>query len=413
MGLQSLLIGVDTEIRAAKKANALVQESHAPLFRTIDFMKIDENKLSEIFAFLISPKETHGQGTKYLKKFLERVYRSHANFPRVFLCGESRIIVNSQEKTTGLRSADIVAYIDEFMMLFENKPWASDGDDQIWHYAQHIEARNAVIIYISDDDPSENSISKKELEKLKNNNKFFRIGFPEISSWITSCIEDTEPEKVRSFLFEVKEFIDWNFMNIEKNSNPEVINLMTQHIASSFEISKNFKYFQIERLKAFLVDIDKALDEKGLVIDYDFTHTNGKRYNQSNLLSFEKDASIQFYRRQTLHIQKGLRYAVRFSFESGNLNGLFWGISRLDNKFSFDDDLSTKIKNAMSRVFPSVGKESLPWWPWYSEASKIGIPDDWGTNPVAWERMDPNHANSLVKVVVETAVKSIEALEKI
>lgn len=418
MTVEQLLKSVDMEIMAAKKANAMFQESHAPLFRTIDFIRINENKLSEIFAFLMTPEKSHGQGTKYLRKFLQMACESNFNFPEIFLDEESKVDVKLEVQTIGQRRADLVVTIGNYELLFENKPWASDGEDQLRSYAQYIENKNAVIVYLSQDEPSHNSINKYELDILKEKHKFFRISFSQISSWITACIQETRPEKVRSFLLEVNEFIGSQIMSVPEKQNREIFRLMNQHIASSCEIVINFSQFKKDKLRVFLEDLEHEFKEKGLVLDYECTD-KGKKYSKDNLLQFERFSSFFCYRKDTIYQQKSFGYAVRFSFEEKGLGDLIWGISKLDDKFVFNQDLATRISKGMNASFSNIGKcdniNDKTWWPWYSATSKIGIPDNWYAEPNVWERicLPYEDSNSIVRIIVGNAEKAIQVLEEI
>ncbi|MHB1301485.1 MAG: PDDEXK-like family protein [Burkholderiales bacterium] len=415
MSLEQLLKDVDTEIKATNKAIAMFQESHAPLFRTIDFIRINENKLSEIFAFLMTPEKSHGQGTKYLRKFLQMACELNSNFPEIFLDEESKVDVKLEVQTIGQRRADLVVNIGNYELLFENKPWASDGEGQLRRYAQYIENKKAVILYLSQDEPSPESIDKDELQNLKENHKFFRINFSEISSWITSCIQETRPEKVRAFLLEVNEFIGSQLMGAPEKLNREIFHLMNQHIASSFEIFRNFNHFKREKLRVFLEDLEHEFQEKGLLLDYEWADKE-KKYNKANLLNFERYASFYCYRRDTIYQQKRLGYAVKFSFEGSDLVDLIWGISRLDDKFVFEQDVAKTIFDEMNASFPNIGRcdNKLTWWPWYSAASKIRIPDNWNTEPNAWERIGLPYedSSSIVRIIVGNAERAIQVLEE-
>lgn len=420
MSVEQLLKDVDTEIKAADKAIAMIQESHAPLFKTIDFMGIKkETKLSEIFAFLMKSDGSHGQGTKYLKLFLDMLFQKYEQFPRIIADQAKKIDVRTEVRTTGDRRADFIVTIDNFMMLFENKPWAADGDKQISDYADHIKGREAAILYICDDDPEENSISKEGLEELRKKDQFFRISFSEIASWIKSCIQDTRPDKVRSFLYEFYEFLESEFMNTKVQTNQKIIDLISENIASSFEIHKNLIPFKKKLLMSFLDDLKRELDRHEIMIDFGFRH-EGKTYGIEKFEELGKDASFSCYRKSTF--AQRMKYAVRFAFSAGDLNDLIWGVSKLDDKFDFTKEpgLAGKIKDELNKKFPNILKTeekitSSTWWPWRSNASQLGIPDNWGSDPAVWERMNLPYEDekSIVRIVVENAKMAVEALENI
>ncbi len=80
-------------------------------------------------------------------------------------------------------------------MLFQNKPFADDGERQIMRYcdfmAREYGEGNYLVIYLSAEgsNPTDKSLSKDEREKLEKENKFLVISYPQIRDWVNNCIE--------------------------------------------------------------------------------------------------------------------------------------------------------------------------------------------------------------------------------
>ncbi|MCT4600954.1 MAG: PD-(D/E)XK nuclease family protein [Marinifilaceae bacterium] len=73
MDVNKFFSNIKEEISVNKRFREQYSSLLSPDFYALDLFKINENQVSKIIAFCLDPKETHGQGNKFLKIFLERV----------------------------------------------------------------------------------------------------------------------------------------------------------------------------------------------------------------------------------------------------------------------------------------------------------------------------------------------------
>ncbi|MDX5479225.1 MAG: PD-(D/E)XK nuclease family protein, partial [Cyclobacteriaceae bacterium] len=139
----------------------------APNFNSLDFWRIDENKISQIIAYFLDPKEKHGQGEVYLENFLKRFdldFFQDDDLPNTNVVCEASI--------DNRRRIDILI-TNRFGQCIgiENKIHLGTADqkDQIKDYVTYLEGRyknGNCLIYLSpkEKEVSEHSISKVERE---------------------------------------------------------------------------------------------------------------------------------------------------------------------------------------------------------------------------------------------------------
>ena len=89
------------QIDAEEKAQQKNRLYHADRFNPFDFLKNDENGLSNILEFLLNPNESHGQGRLILDSFL-----NHFGLQR-FLAYDSADILTEKTVSGSRRRHDI------------------------------------------------------------------------------------------------------------------------------------------------------------------------------------------------------------------------------------------------------------------------------------------------------------------
>ena len=177
----------------------------SPNFNSFDFWNIDENKVSDIFAFLLTPNETHGQGKTFLKLFFNSMKIKYD-------LENCNIEVNRELLTNENRRIDIVINLNnnEFIIGIENKIYETTTDQyrQIEHYCEYLNSisnNNFCLFYLAPKNKvlSEDSISKKTKEFLVKTDKFKIINYEDD---IIHCIHDfsvsSESDRVRSFILD-------------------------------------------------------------------------------------------------------------------------------------------------------------------------------------------------------------------
>jgi len=183
-------------------------------FSVFDYIYVDENKLSDIIADLLNPRGKHGQCDLYLNEFIKIINRKDlikSSFPKVNREMGTTFISRTQ------RRMDILIEWTTNGIMIENKPWADDQYEQILDYKRNLEKRyndKFIIVYLSKSyqNPSEESISKNDLDILIQKNQFIQISFEnELLLWIKNCIKESQSEKMRHFLQDFSNYINDNF----------------------------------------------------------------------------------------------------------------------------------------------------------------------------------------------------------
>jgi hypothetical protein len=117
-----------SEIRILRTGHQLAKERYesklAPNFNVFEFIKPNEMKLSEILVWLLRPDGSHGQGSIFLRLFLELV---EEKLPTES-CDKVKVMPESHIDEYG--RLDIYLEFDDLEMAIENKPWANDQPEQ-------------------------------------------------------------------------------------------------------------------------------------------------------------------------------------------------------------------------------------------------------------------------------------------
>ena len=116
-----------------------------------EFFYPDEQTLSRLFAWLLNPAATHGQGDTFLHLFLQ------------LCCAEAKldlqgVRVQTEVCTTHIKNAnrriDIVITGKDWVVGIENKPWAGEQAEQLVDYQNHLgnlKKKRAVLVFLAGD----------------------------------------------------------------------------------------------------------------------------------------------------------------------------------------------------------------------------------------------------------------------
>ena len=184
-------------------------------FHSIDFLgsirQKAEDRMSDVFAYLLDPNETHGQRELFLGKFLEDATVNWLSGSSWSLTSIGREVPTTRiEKWNRKINIEIVFQIDDgpAAIAIENKPWADDRDQQLSDYARHLESMykgRFKLIYLTPDGkpPSEDSIRREEREELEREGQFANASIREWASdngWLKRAEDEVKAERVRWFV---------------------------------------------------------------------------------------------------------------------------------------------------------------------------------------------------------------------
>ncbi len=352
-----------------KQARNRFSDRLAPEFSIFDYLRTDEMGLSRCMANLLDPSGTHGQKGVFLELFLEKI-----NWP----ANTEIRSIELEKQANGQRRIDIyLRFANGEIIGIENKPWAGDQENQLRDYAAFIdkEARGNkwLLVYMSNNDPSDNSGIKDIQKALENEGKFIQLSYSSIIEWLDNCACKSKALIVRLFIEELTKFIRSNVNGeLEMSEENEIKNIVLaspETLASAFHISLAMTKVKETLLKEFRDDLKAKLAVKGFELIWDNTLSNGWKSCSGFNVKFNKEHNL----------------FLRFEFNASGLNDFFWGIAR-ENKFiKKDESIWNKINTVMNDQFGSGGKsEHWPWWSYIDRKEFSQAYRNWHSSETPW-----------------------------
>ena len=178
-------------------------------FNPFQFMRTDEMGLSKILAFLLDPKEAHGQGDLFLNSFLKFINKHQ------FLAYE-KVNIYLEKPTNRNRRHDIFieGLLDNkrvWAISIENKlQGAVDQKGQMNDYAEDLKnytSESYFLIYLPvfSDNPSKESISEEHWSELITNKKAMILSASMIMQWLDNTV--IIAPAVKQFCNDFKKFL--------------------------------------------------------------------------------------------------------------------------------------------------------------------------------------------------------------
>jgi hypothetical protein len=204
-------------------------------FNVFDFIGYDENNLSEVIAKLLDPAGGHGQGTTFLSSLLKlaaaKESRSGLESPFTQLehavLRQEKVRIRREHGTAGRRFIDIVVDVGPFRFAIENKPRASDLDNQVRHYIedlQHSRGRNWGFLYLNGygASPSCTSLCAKLRLQLLESGRYVEWDYVgDLAQWVQQCAQTCEADKIRWFLRDFRTYILREFASPGNEENQD------------------------------------------------------------------------------------------------------------------------------------------------------------------------------------------------
>lgn len=251
-------------------------------FNPFQFMRTDEMGLSKILAFLLDPKETHGQGDLFLNSFLKFIGKHN------FLAYDS-IKVSVEKATTATKPTNKNGRHDIFIEGFlnhghrwiisiENKlRFATDQDNQLEGYRDYLERYREVeycLIYLPvfKEPPSKNSIEKDKWEELIGANKAILLSAKDLVDWLDNTL--IIAPAVKQFTQDFKKFLSEELMGnteinhdlvkyLMRNENNDALYSALSVIDSKEQLYENLIERLVEQLQERFADDYKKLKHYG------------------------------------------------------------------------------------------------------------------------------------------------------
>lgn len=393
---------VKIRVDSLHEAEQRVAERIAPNFNLFDFFRGDENGLSLCLACLLNPRGTHGQGEKFLAAFIKHLPLLPGGTPD-WLTGLPQSV--QTEKATDRiernnRRIDIAIEWRNGVVGIENKPWATDQDQQLADYARQLqasaEAKNAannwLLIYLSDHEPDKSSLSEKQRERYRESGNYVEIDYRMLCAWLDECTKESKALVVRIFIEELAKYIRSSVMGeLDNDVENEVVNLILAdgNLEGAFLISQGFRSAQVRLLKKFFTQLrsDLSLRQYALFIPDE----NKLLVSSHGITWFAINGNIPDTKKY-----------LCFQF-CGAANRFQWGIKRKDGFANTPPNYSWEEINSLMEKHMKRKGENSSWWPWlvdadFDEFDGIDI-RAWSDSLKPWQAMmDGSLANAIIKL---------------
>lgn len=240
-GLANFFASLSPAVDIATRAQAELDRIEATRFSIFGYFRERETDLSRIFADLLNPSGSHGQGDSFLRIFVAELTRQENGWPNKLGGFFPNLSLNeckthlefgtgkgggSDEKEGRIDIVLEIPYEEEddvFWIGIENKPWAGDQKGQISHYLDTLRKKsrkkNAGMLYLSGDgtEPSEYAWEGSD-DKKRERDFCLTVPYrqnsderPSLENWLQQCREQCEAERVRWFLKDLLEYIKSQF----------------------------------------------------------------------------------------------------------------------------------------------------------------------------------------------------------
>jgi len=371
----------------------------APQFNCFDFINSDENKLSEIIAHLLNPQATHAQGNLFLKLFFEEI---KINYPN---CNQ-QVNVNCEVVTHSIknnqRRIDILVDFEKdcFGLAIENKPWATDQNEQLSDYADHLKnvyKDKYCLIYLSgnDSDPSPESISEEKRKELEASKQYKKMNFFNIVSWLKQCEKESKSDHVKHFLRDFIAYCQKTFLGetnmIDKDVIKKTILENNNNMGLAFEIAQQIPTIQKELLEKFRSDLKS-----------EFTQTYPDWIFENNKdFYLITNKSIYFYKKDWN------AYRLAIGRDPG---GFYFGIYHKDGK------INEKTPSEEIKKLGKLNTNHPQWWWFYFDTPYYYR--YWGTSIEPWlgiqskEKETVTFVMEKIKALIKESKKFIDDAEE-
>jgi len=226
--LNLFFTGLEAGLKSLREVRSAFDEEVAFDFNPLKLFYVDENKVTNVLAYFLDPEEKHGQKDRFLKVFLKKVRAAGAI--KVLRDPTKKVTVRPQFFTENGRPIDAVIIFGdyEYIIGIENKVFgAVDQEGQVRDYCKDLgtRAENAnaagkfLLLYLPPyhGNPSEQSISAKELEPLRNAGQVKVIPFcstenkVSVLSILRAMADEARADSVRSFLKFFIKYLETHF----------------------------------------------------------------------------------------------------------------------------------------------------------------------------------------------------------
>lgn len=211
-------------LAASEKARLGRDKKLAAGFNVFHFIEPDENRLSDVLAFLLGPKDAHGQGDLFLRLMLDQIGlcadTKHTQRATVRREAAAHNILNCRRRMDILVEAGPWLAIENKIDSAEQPDQVKDYLEDLHHSTRHSSVR-AALIYLSPNGRPPDTITDSQIEKLTTSGTLHCWSYHEqLRQWLGNCHSECAAPKIRSFLSDLMNYIKQEFQR-ESLNNPE------------------------------------------------------------------------------------------------------------------------------------------------------------------------------------------------
>lgn len=200
-------------VSSAEAADRELAERTGKNFNVFDVFGVNyEPLLSRILRELLDPDGSHGQGARFLQAFLD-LCAKQCGKPLAEAEDLPKAKVIAEWRTKRGRRIDIVIRLANNRSIgIENKPWASEGKDQLRDYAEELKNRSNDFFLVYLCGHGEKPSTLGDYEWLRKESRFIDMRFNRGSDgvslklWAQRCAEVAEADKIRMIM---RDFCTW------------------------------------------------------------------------------------------------------------------------------------------------------------------------------------------------------------
>jgi len=187
-------------------------------FNVFDFIQPDENRLSDVLAWLLDPHETHGQGDLFLGLMFKQLGLVSSK--------TTDAKVQREAPTHGIekyrRRMDVLVEAGAWLVI-ENKVDSSEQPEQVKDYLEHLHrcsgGRKHTLIYLTPNGRPPESLSSAKLEENEESGQLHCWSYQvELRQWLDVCRKECEAQKIKIFL---TDFISYTETHLKRETNNE------------------------------------------------------------------------------------------------------------------------------------------------------------------------------------------------
>jgi hypothetical protein len=207
----------------------LLDRKQATRFNVFDFIAPDENKLSDVLAWLLDPRESHGQGDT----FLRLLFKTLGLVTNAKLTMDAK--VQREAPTFGInkyrRRMDVLVEAGAWLVI-ENKVDSSEQPEQVKDYLEHLRRCTvnrpirSTLIYLTPDGRKPTSLDAPTRNEYEDCGRLHCWSYQaQLRSWLDNCRRECEAKWIRSFLTNFVGYIELDLkresINDQEKENDE------------------------------------------------------------------------------------------------------------------------------------------------------------------------------------------------